>query len=369
VAGSVAPGFEEVREAFAALDLAGPSGGAFAVCREGRMLVDLWGGGAGRAGRAWERDTASMILSGTKGLVAACLLALVEDGRLAPQRPVADYWPEFAAHGKGDVTVAELASHRAGLPFVEQELAIYDLLDARRMADRLAAQRPLWPAPRPFAYHALTYGWLCGELVRRVTGASVGRLLHERFCGPLGLELWLGLPPAEQHRVAELFLAPGRSEGVARHQRAARTYENPPVFAEPLLWNLPRLREAEIASSGAIGTARAVAAFYAALVTSSGAPSLRRETVALGRTQLVHDEDAMYGDELALGFGWELQTAERRLGPDPAAFGHTGAGGSVHGAWPDAALGFSFHVDELRDEHDDPRARLLLEALWEALRR
>lgn len=368
VAGWVAPGCEPLREAFAELGLTGPSGAAFAAWRDGRLLADLWGGGAGRVDRAWERDTVATIFSGTKGLTAACLLALVEDGRLDPQRPAADYWPEFAAGGKHDVTVADVATHRAGLPVVEEPLDIWDLLAPRAIARRLAAQAPLWEAPRPLAYHALTFGWLAGELVQRVTGMTMGRFLHERFCGPLGLDLWLGIPPSVQHRVATTLLAPGEDRSAPRHPQAARAYENPPVFAEPLLWNLPRLREAEIGSSGAIGTARDVARFYAELVRSSGTPSLRRATVDFGRALQVRGEDAMYGDELAYGFGWQLQVAERSFGPDPDAFGHTGAGGSVHGAWPGRAIGFSFVMSELRDEHADRRARTLLDVLWSLTR-
>jgi CubicO group peptidase (beta-lactamase class C family) len=367
VAGFTATGFDAVRDAFGGLGFDGVDGGAFAAFRDGKPLVDLWGGGAGRRGRAWQRDTAATIFSGTKGLVAMVMLSLVEDGRLDPDAPVVDYWPEFAAHGKEAITITDVVTHTAGLPFIEERIGIEDILNARHMAALLADQAPLWTPPCPLAYHAMTFGWLCDELVRRACGESISRVLAERFCRPLHLDLWLGAPREAMSRVADLSLAPGRERETARHPRAARTYDNPPLFAEPLIWNLPRIRRAELPAGGAIGTARDIARLYGELVRGERASLLGPETVAFGRRPRVHGNDAMYGDELAFAFGWELQATDAFFGPDPEAFGHTGAGGSVHGAWPEASIGFSFVMSELRDEQVDDRARTLLRALWDAL--
>src|SRR4051812_11343766 len=207
VEGRVAAGFERVRAAFAEnVEHRSERGAAFAVVRGDDTLVDLWAGTSdGRS--PWQRDTLQVIYSGTKGLVALCLLMLIDRGRLDPGRPVAAYWPEFAAEGKGEITVGDVAAHRDPLPGLAVPGGHADVVDAERMAALLAAQATETDPRAVAAYHPLTYGWLCGELIRRVDGRSIGRFFAEEVAGPLGLEIWIGLPAALEPRVAVLSKA------------------------------------------------------------------------------------------------------------------------------------------------------------------
>jgi CubicO group peptidase (beta-lactamase class C family) len=240
------------------------------------------------------------------------------------------------------------------------------------MAERLASQAPERDPHTALVYHPLTYGWLCGELLRRVDGRTIGRFLAEEVAAPLGLELWIGLPPALESRVAKLQLASdwGKDHAHFDDRLWAAIYENPPLFPlQELLWNQPAVHAAEIAAANAIGTARSVARLYGVLACGGavdGRRIIRAETLALARTELARGADPFTNELMAYGVGFELQTEEARYGPAKTAFGHTGAGGSVHGAWPDERVGFSYAMNELRDEPaGDARANALLGALHE----
>jgi len=365
----VAPGFEAVAEEFLNnLHERGELGAAFAVVRDGELIVDLWAGIAdpGPPARAWTADTLVPIFSGAKGLVAACLLILIDRGELELEAPVAAYWPEFAAAGKGDLTVRQVVTHTAGVPGLVTPVAFRDLPDGGRMAALLAAQ-PRFVDPRAArTYHLLTYGWLCGELIQRIDGRSVGRFFAEEVAVPLGLELYIGLPEELSPRVARLELAPGWGSArvfdpdVVEHDALLRSvWANPPAWTrESFPWNDEAIHRAEIPAVGAIGTARAIARLYAGLDRLISAPVLR-----LGRTALEHRHDPLTDQPQAFGVGFELQTESRPLGPPADAFGHTGAGGSVHGAWPAQRIGFSYAMNLMRDDAGDVRASALLDAL------
>ena len=292
------------------------------------------------------------------------------EGQLALDEPVARYWPEFAAGDKRDVLVAHVVSHRAGLPALREPVTMHDLADDRRMAGLLAAQRAFWPADERIAYHALTYGWLTGELVRRVDGRSLGAFFAEEVARPLGLELWIGLPPEHEHRVSALVSQPGlMAEPVPDDDVARLRALNPQAFDDLTLWNDARLHQAEIGGAGAIGTARAIARLYGCLARGGeldGVRLLRPATLELGRACLARGTDVHYGWPLAFGVGFALQTEEAELGPVPDAFGHGGAGGSLHAAWPSRRTGFSYAMNEARNDLERPHA--LLDALERATR-
>ncbi len=339
VHGYAAPGFEVVRDAFAAnFDRRGEVGAAFAAYVDGEPVVDLWAGVADAAtGAPWERDTLQLIFSGTKGVVATALLLLVERGQLALEEPVATYWPEFAQSGKQAITVGDVLSHQAGLPWLDADVTGEALLDDEALAALLARQAPLWPGDRRVSYHPLTYGWLCGELVRRVADTTVGALAE-----PLGAEIWIGLPSEQEPRVSTLcvrddFRALGETLSATP---GARRYGNPPIFEEPLLWNLPAVHAAEVPGANGIATARGMAALYGCLAG---------------------------GGTLAFGAGFELQTERSPFGPALDGYGHGGAGGSMHGAWPKHRVGFSYAMNQMRDDSDDDRSRTLLAALYTAV--
>lgn len=381
--GFVAPGFEPVAEAFAeSFEVRGEVGAAFAATRDGRPVVDLWGGLADRdAGSPWREQTLQPIFSGTKGLTALCVAILVERERLALEAPVSAYWPEFAVNGKDAITVAEVLSHRARLPGVRTAVDEVDVLDPRRMADLLARQAPEADPRAAFVYHPLTWGWLCGELVRRVDGRSLGRFFAEEVAGPLGLELWIGLPPELEPRVAVLVYAAGWGTHPAARPDAfpgdalwASIWANPPWFWPHWRpWNLPAWHAAEIPAANAIGTARSIARLYGALACGGeldGTRVISAAALAQAVAPLATGLDPFAEDPTAIRFaaGFRLQGAQRALGPPEEAFGHGGTGGSVHGAWPRERVGFSYAMNELRDDTSpDERSRALLAALHRCL--
>jgi CubicO group peptidase (beta-lactamase class C family) len=372
-AGAVATGYEDVREAFR-LDLAerGDGGAALAAMVDGELVVDLWGGLADdRSGAAWQGDTAAVLFSGSKGLVATLLLSAVERGQLDLDSPVAGYWPEFAAAGKRSITVAEMASHRAGLPGVAKPLTAAALADPGGLAAALAAQAPLTDPGRP-CYHALTYGWLCGELLRRVDGRGMGALVFDELAAPLGgLELAIGLRPGDplSARLARLRRAPGYRLsaylGGDPDPRLDLVYGNPPLAGEA--WNDPALLAPAVPAVNAVATARAMATLYGRLVDGGGVP-LRPESLDLGTRAVAEGDDPLSGRPLRFGpTGFELAGTPSALGPPADAFGHTGAGGSSHGAWPSLRTGFSYLTADLRSEDADGRAAALLAVLHEAV--
>jgi CubicO group peptidase (beta-lactamase class C family) len=332
---SVAPGFEPVAEAF--------EHGSFAASVDGELVVDIG-----------QRDDLVPIFSGTKGLVAICLLQLIEQGRLVLDEPVATYWPEFSSP---DVLVRHVVSHTAGLAALVPPPELEELLDDERMASRVAAQRPLWPPGERLAYHALTYGWLCSGLVRRIDGRSIGTFFADEVAAPLELELWIGLPAELEPRVAELVRAPGYAVSFAGDDRSLLEAQYGPLLTH-FPWNRAAFHTAEIPGVNAIGTARSIALLYGGLDRI-----LAPETLTLGRTELSRGLCAITRFPYAFGVGFELQTELGTLGPPANAFGHTGSGGSAHGAWPDERVGFSYTPTELRSFDGDDRARRLLAAL------
>lgn len=373
-AGHVHSGFEPVADAFERNFLEhGEVGAAFAAVVDGETVVDLWGGMADRAeGRSWEDDTLQLIFSGTKGLVAVCLLKLIDRGDLDLDAKVAGYWPEFVAAGKEAVTIRELVTHKSRLSGIEREVQIDDLTDDRSMAGLLAEQRQSDDPRADRAYHALTFGWLCGEVIRRIDGRSVGRFFAEEIATPLGLDIYIGLPAELESRVSRLELADtwGAApifdpEVAGKDHLLWTTWANPQVWSpDSLPWNSAAYRRCEMPAANAIASARSMAKLYASLETL-----VSPETLKLGISTLEAREDALMQEATAYGVGFELQTELRPFGPPPVAFGHTGAGGSCHGCWPEQRVGFSYAMNLMHDDFadGDPRPRAVLDALHECV--
>jgi CubicO group peptidase (beta-lactamase class C family) len=352
--GLVAPGFEGVAEAFAAAANASAGGAAFAVFAGEEPLVDIW------HGQDWCEDTLVLIFSGTKGLIATCVLLLVERGLLDLEEPVARYWPGFAAR---DVLVRHVLAHTAGLPGLQPSFSLDDALDALRMEERVAGARPLWQPGTTLAYHAFTFGWLCDGLIRHIDGRSTGRFFSDEVAGPLDLELWIGLPSALESRVAELVRAPDYALTYLGDEPEALLASVYPDSLDAFRWNEERVHQAEIPAGNAIGTARAVARLYGSLDRI-----LRPETLELASGELSRGLCEITRRSYAFGAGFELWTELQRLGPERDAFGHTGSGGSTHGRWPSHGVGFSYAMSELRLEAADDRGPSILAALSAALR-
>lgn len=377
--GFVAPGYEAVAEEFERnFSQRGDVGAAFAANLQGHPVVDIWGGTAA-PGRPWQQDTLSLVFSCTKGLVAACMLKLIEEGRLDLHAPVTRYWPEFGQNGKERVLMRHLLSHRAGLPGILEPLTPADIPDWEKM-ERLLEVQPLAQDPNGFhAYHAITIGWLAGAVLRRIDGRTLGRFFADEFAGPLGLETWIGLPESEEHRVGTLEIGPGFGPwdaGQTDWQKSDKVLKsvwgNPPLFPMEgdLAWNSRAYHAAEIGGAGAITTARSIARYYACMAMGGEIDSVRvlkPETIRLGRSELSRFRDPYILELMAFGVMWAIQTPQRRFGRPTDAFGHSGAGGSIHGAWPSHGVGFSYTMNQMRVDPEDARSRYLLERLEECV--
>jgi len=370
--------FASVREAFQRnFAERGELGAAVCVLVDGRVVADLWGGWADRKqGREWQPDTLVNVFSVGKGLVAACAARLAGQGRLDPDAAVTAYWPEFGAAGKDAITVRQLLSHQAGLPAVRRRLPAGAMLDWPVMTAALAAQEPWWEPGTGHGYHVNTFGFLVGEVIRRVTGATVGTLLREEVAGPLRADVHLGLPAKEHHRVAA-FAWPGPpppEEEPSGLDRAGlmqhNAYFNPGGLAGAGVINSGAWRAAEVPSANAHGTARGVARVYAAL--AAGGRMKDATVVAAGALADATIEQA-YGQDLVLhrpsrfGLGFQLTQPERPLGPGQAAFGHFGAGGSLGFCDPGPRLAFGYVMNQMGPRWQNPRTRALVDAVYACL--
>ncbi|MGC2998374.1 serine hydrolase domain-containing protein [Streptomyces sp. G35A] len=382
VHGTVAEGFEPVGEAFARnFETLGERGAAVAVYRDGRRVVDLWAGARDVDGtRPWERDTAQVVRSATKGVAAAVLLMLHQRGDLDLDAPVGHYWPEFKAHGKERVLVRHVLNHRAGLPVLDRPLTPREAADPSRAAEAMAAQAPVWEPGTDHGYHALTYGWLLDELVRRVTGRGSGEWIASHVAGPLGLDLWVGLPDARAGRAGRV----GRIEGPepsgglrARPKRSVTdAYADPSSltrrafaaitpFPDP---NDPEFRAASLPAANGVATADGLARFYAALVGPvDGVRLLDPATVGLARAEESAGPDRVLVVGTRFGLGYMLHgSASPLLGP--GSFGHPGRGGSLGFADPETGIAFGYVTNGFRKTVTaDPRAQALIRAVRRAL--
>jgi CubicO group peptidase (beta-lactamase class C family) len=371
VQGTVAPGFESVGDAFERNVLERADGGcALAAVVDGLTVVDLWGGSADAAGRPWQRDTAAVVFSGSKGVVATLLLLLCQRRLLEPTAPVADLWPEFGVAGKDGITVAQLFAHAGGVPGLLEPIDRSQLAHPDQLAARIAAEPPLTEPGRP-CYHALTYGWLAAELVRRVDGRSIGRMLADELAEPLGLDIAIGVDPSSPLAAGMATVRAAPDFALSAYlsddpdPRLSLVYGNPPLAPEA--WNDPGLLALEVPAVNAVATARSLAVLYGSLVRSED-PLVRPETLATGRSEASRGDDALSGRPLRFGpTGYELAGTPSELGPPRDAFGHTGAGGGSHGAWPSLRTGFSYVTADLRPENADGRAHDLLRALHTAI--
>lgn len=352
-------------------------GAAICAAIDGEVVVDLWGGHAdGARTRRWKPKTLVDIFSIGKGLTALCAARLVGEGRLDPDARVARYWPEFAAGGKGDVTLRQLLSHQAGLPAVRRRLPPGAMLDHNLMASALAEQEPWWEPGSAHGYHTNTFGYLVGELVRRTDGRTLGTLLREEICEPLGADVHIGLPASEDDRVAD-FLWPGEPppeeepEGLSDEELMEfNGYFNPSGLSGGGVLNTREWRAAEIPSTNGHGTARGVARVYAALAAgglTDGVEVVDPEALVAATSEEVYGDDLILKRPTRFGLGFQLTQPERPLGPNAGAFGHFGAGGSVGFCDPAAGLAFGYVMNQMGPRWQNPRNRALIEAVYASL--
>ena len=375
IGGFVETEFEPVLDAFAAnFDERGEVGAAVCVYADGRPVVDLWGGLAdATTGRPWSSDTVVLVYSSTKGVTSVCANLLVERGLLDPAAPVAQYWSEFSAAGKERITVAQLLGHQAGLPLVEGAFTLDEALAWTPMVDALAAQRPIWEPGERHGYHMRTFGWLAGELVRRVDGRRVGAFLRDEVAAPLRLDFWIGLPDDIEPRVARL-VPPERDLGALLEQLGgelllAKVFSNPGgLFGYNDMWNTRALRAAELPSSNGIGDARSLARLYASCIAEvDGVRTLQPATVANATVEQACGKDAVLMIDSCFGLGFMLGRSFGAANPS-TAFGHAGAGGSLAFADPASGVAFGYVMNDLRfDPSGDPRSEELVRAVFRSL--
>ncbi|QBJ95866.1 class A beta-lactamase-related serine hydrolase [Rhodococcus sp. ABRD24] len=376
VQGQCDSSFEGVREVFEESFADGQNlGAAVAIFADGLPVVDLWGGVADRSsGRPWAWDTSCVVFSCTKAVTAASALLLAERGYVTLDAPVAQWWPEFADNGKGDVTVEHLLSHQAGLPAFATPVSVAQAADPVAMADRLAAQTPEWEPGTDHGYHALTFGWLIAELVRRHTGLTVGDFVRKEF----GSDLWIGAPPGVIARAARISV-PRRGEpkspltDVATQTRVDAAYAEPGslIFratSNPAAsYNDPVLLRGGWPAAGMVTTARALARFYRDLMFGV---SLRPDTLREAIRERVRGPDRVLLTDSAYGLGFmrPAQSFELPEAARAAAFGHPGAGGVVGLGDPEHRLALAFVPNLKRDYFaGDRRAYRLIEAAYASI--
>ncbi|MFE9765967.1 serine hydrolase domain-containing protein [Streptomyces sp. NPDC005808] len=382
VNGTVAEGFEPVRAAFAAnFEALGDRGAAVAVYRDGHKVVDLWGGTRDVDGaEPWEHGTAQIVRSATKGVAAAVLLMLAERGQLDLDAPVGAYWPEFKAQGKERTLVRHVLTHRAGVPVLDRPLTPAEAADPDRGAAAVAAQAPVWEPGTDHGYHAQTYSWLTGELVRRVSGRSMGDWIAEEIAGPLGLDLWVGLPDAVAGRVGRVgqVEAPPTAGGLrTRPKRSvSEAYADPSSLTRRAFAAITPLpdendaayRAAVLPASNGIATAEGLARFYASLIGEVGGVRLfSPATVAAARAEQSAGPDRVLVVNTRFGHGYMLHGSASPL-LSPGSFGHPGRGGALGFADPESGIAFGYVTNGFRKSVTaDARAQALVEAVRRAL--
>lgn len=369
ISGMTAPGFEPVQEAFEANFAEDKELGAgFAAYLDGELIVDLQGGFADRKkDHAWDTQTIVPVYSTTKPIAALTLAHIIDALPAGYETPVADLWPEFAANGKAEITIAELVSHQAGLPgFVEPiDPALW--LDPAACAETLAPLAPLWEVGTAHGYHPLTWGYLIGEIVRRIDGRSLGTILREEIAGPAGIDFQIGTPASDHDRVAEIMrprALPDLGE-INDATRAAFLTKWASPDRGGAIW-----REIEIPSANGIGTAQAVAQLYG--IYAHGG--------MLGETRIISEavfdaltQSRVKGQDLVLPYVTEFAAGVMRnniglYGPNPETLCHSGWGGSLALGDPDRHLSAAYVMNRQSNSlQADPRATRLIQALYGCL--
>ena len=377
--GSVAAGFEPVQEAFAAnFERHGEVGAACSVHLHGKRVVDLWGGVTAPGGsEPYTADTLQMVWSTTKGVVAMAAHILAQEGKLDFDAPVTNYWPEFAAEGKAGIPVRWLFCHKSGLAAVDRPLGLDDVIAWTPCVEALAAQRPYWEPGTAHGYHTWTYGWLAGEVIRRVAGVSVGKFVAERITKALGAEFWIGLPESLNARVAPVLppippepgtpLDPLTARIADPNSLAHKSWANPAV--PPAAFNEYPFRAAEVPAGNGIVSARALSRLYSACIGEiDGVRLLEAETLELATRTQAHGDDLVQGYETRFGTGFQLAFPFRPMA-GAGSFGHYGSGGSVGFAHKELGISFGYVMNQMRPAYgSDPRTAAIVQALLGCLR-
>ena len=384
VSGTCAPRFESVRRAFEANFAGGIEvGAAVAVWVDGELVVNLWGGHSdSRRRRPWREDTLASIFSGSKGLTSTCLHLLADRGEIDLDAPVARYWPEFGQAGKERITVAEVLSHRSGVIGPRDRMHWGDVAEWDLVCERLAAAEPWWRPGTAQGYHVVSFGFILGEVVRRVTGRTLGEYLRTEIAEPMGIDVHIGLPRAQHHRCAEMINkphirdvlaeggAPERPESIAEHPMAALAVAMGFAPDDELGSNdLTRWRSCEFPGTNAHVSALGLATFYNGLAQEK---LLSREQMERARVcRGGFDADLVLGPRVAdHGWGLGYMLNQRGVaGPNPGSFGHGGSGGSYGFVDLEHRIGYGYVMNyfDATQCNADPRTRALSDEVYRVL--
>ncbi|MEY2543538.1 MAG: hypothetical protein QOE81_999 [Verrucomicrobiota bacterium] len=381
----LAPLFQENFEKF------GELGAAISVWQNGNELLELHGGFRdARREQPWTKDTLVLIWSATKGLGSACLLHVLQERKIDIEQRVAEFWPEFSQAGKERITIAQLMSHQAGLAALDQKV---DVLDHAAVINALEKQTPNWPPGTAHGYHARTFGFLIDELVRRIAGATLAEYWRKTFAEPLGLDLWIGLPANENARVATIYAAKV-SKGAARQQFyfdvatkgtfANKVFNSPAGLQAVSAMNKPETRALPFVSFGGIGSANALAKFYAMLANGGSEPDGRladrqirqffsEKTIHWMTTTLTDGVDRVFQIPTAFSVGFmkgSEKSAGQIFGRSTSSFGHPGAGGSHAFADPENKISFAYVMNQMEQSVlPNEKSLRLVDAIYEIIRR
>jgi CubicO group peptidase (beta-lactamase class C family) len=379
--------FAGVCAAFAAnFDEHDEVGASVALTLDGRTMVDLWGGRKTRGGEAWARDTVCTVFSSTKGAMALCAHVLADRGQLDLDGRITDYWPEFGAGGKDTARVSMTLDHSVGVPHLRAPVPVGGFNDYAYMCGRVAAEEAFWPPGSRMGYHAITMAWTVGELVHRTAGKRLGAFFRDEVAGPLGLDFWIGLPPAQEGRVAPMIAAEADEAWLASRFLAeafGTAGSIPQIFMRDFMLfdvNTRDCHAAEIGSANGIANGRALAGLYAPLANGgscNGTRLLGPDAVArMGRVTMATHDDATLLMPLRFAQGYMKAIDNRRIpGTVNAslligdrAFGHVGAGGSLGFADPDCRMSFGYAMNRMGNGLlMNARGQSLVDAAYAAL--
>jgi len=397
VNGFVADGFERVLEQFAEhLHTREEKGAAFCATKDGEVVVDIWGGHRDvKRQKPWEEDTAALMFSVTKGLAAAVMLQLYEAGKFDYDMPVAEIWPEFAQNGKAEITIRTLMNHRAGLPALEQPLALAEAIDpknADKIAKAIAAQKPIWKPEEGQAYHATTYGLYVIELFRRLCEQPFSEFFQEHIAKPLEADVWIGTPEKYASRIAEIEAPSGlqRLKGMIPHiikggtaeGNVGRSFLKPGGLAKKALlnpklpggsptdYNLPNIRKHAILWAGGIGTAKGIAKIFGAMANGGeyqGTRILKEDTLrTVYPKQGWSDLDGVLGKPVGWSQGF-LKEEAGLFSRNAEGFGHAGLGGALGWADPISRVSIGYVTNNLDWRIRSPRCMRLCKAVFNCI--
>ena len=375
-------GFGAVADAFANnFEAHGELGAAFSLYVDGTKRVDLWGGVADQQNETpWTDQTLQLVFSTTKGAAAVCIAKLVDAGKLSYDDQVARHWPEFAANGKGELTVGQMMSHQGGLIAVDAPIDFDEIMAVTPVVESLQEQTPLWEPGTAHGYHAITYGWLAGELVRRVDGRRIGQYFAEEVAAPLGLDFWIGLPESEESRVSRLEVAPPPADpallemmlavmGPGTNGFRALTLDGRIMMVgDENAFNTRAVHATEMPGANGITNAASLARMYAATIGEvDGVRLFDNDTMEAARTERVNGPDLTLIVPTRIAAGFWLQN---ELSPmiQEGSFGHAGAGGSLGYANPELGIGYGYVMNQMGGGiAGDPRTIALNDAIVASL--